>query len=246
MQEIEKIKSYFKEHPAFILSIVFLFSSATGVLYNIIYYLNFDVNILNFANTEDYLISWMRDGNLFLNYFLVFLFFYVVFKTHTSTNTDKYLKQSPIRIKKLKSREQIYIIILYLIIIIHSIFLAKYYPNSFYTTIIIFMILKIFDVRVYIFKLKLEGKIAYLPIARTMIYFILIWICATFLTANSTSKYMSDSEKYNCKIQMKNNLIMNAKLIGKTSTYSFFSLPSDSLIRIVSNQEIISYEFVIK
>jgi len=246
MQEIEKIKLYFKEHPAIILSIVFLFSSATGVLYDIIYYSYFDVNILNFTNTEDYLISWLRDENLFLNYFFVLLFFYVVSKTYTKTNTDKYLKQSRKRIQKLKSREQNYIIILAIIIFTHSFFVAKYYPNSFYVTIILFIILKIFDIRVFIFKSKLEGKIVWLSIARTMTYFILIWIYATIFTARSTSNFMNDSEKYNCKIQMKNNLIMNAKLIGRNSTYTFFSLPNDSLIRIVNNQEIIIYDFVKK
>ena len=246
MQDIEKIKSYFKEHPAIIITIIFLFSSATGILYDIIYYLNFDVNILNFASTEDFLISWLRDRNLFLNYFFVILFFYAVFKTHTKTNTDKYLKQSPTRILKLKRREQIYMISLGFIIIVHSFFVAKYYYNSFYTTIILSIIYKIFDTRVFIFKTKLEGNFAYLPIARTIIFFILIWGFATVFTANSTSKFMNDSEKYNCRIQMKNDLIMNAKLIGKNSTYSFFSLSSDSLIRIVSNQEIISYDFIKK
>jgi hypothetical protein len=246
MSEIEDIKSYFKKHPAIIISIVFLFSSATGILYDIIYYLNFDVNVLNFTNTEDYLISWLRDRNLFLNYFFVLLFFYVVFKTHTITNTDKYLKQSPTRIQKLKRREQIYMTSLGFIIFAHSAFVANYYHNSFYTTIILFIIYKIFDTRVFIFKTKLEGKFAYLPIARTMIYFILIWGFATILTANSTSRFMNDSEKYNCNIQMKNNLIVNAKLIGKNSTDSFFELPNDSLIRIISNREIISYDFIIK
>lgn len=246
MQEIEKIKSYFKEHPAIVLTIVFLFSSATGILYDIIYYSHFSVNILNFAKTEDFLISWLRDKNLFLNYLFVFLFFYVVFQTHLKTNTDKYLKKSRIMIQKLKRREQLYMIIIGFIILAHHFFLARYYPNSFYATIILFMILKIFDLRVFIFNAKLRGEFAYLHITRTLSSFIIIWVFATYLTASSTSKFMNDSEKYNCTIQMKNNLIMNAKLIGKNSLYSFFLLPSDSLIRIVSNQEIISYDFVKK
>lgn len=176
MIDNNKIKKYCLDNPALVLTMLFIFSSATGILYDFIYYNKFHLNILSYSKAEDYLLSWLRDGNMVLNTFFLFLFFYVTYKTHKLVNTDKYLNQSRVRIKKKQIYSQVCFICIMCLVIIHGIFIAKLYQYSFYITIILFIISKIFDIRIFIFKSKLEGKVVYLSIENTIKYFLIIWV----------------------------------------------------------------------
>lgn len=100
--------------------------------------------------------------------------------------------------------------------------------------------------RVYIFKSILNGRLIHIKIERQLMYFIIIWTASVCWTAISTANYIKHSNIVYYSIELRDTVLRDVKLIGKNSTYSFLSLSTDSTIKIINNEEILSYTKKIK
>ena len=208
------MKEYFKSNPTVIITIILILSSCLGMYYDYVLYSNFNINIFQISEIEDFLFSWIKNERIIIGFiFLGSLIIanYIAHKTKNIFN-GKYTVISLILlictliINILSEQKGIFILVL-----------------GFF----IFLIMRIFEKRSREEVLKIEFMKNIVKISDIMFILIFAIIIPFTIIYSGANKEASKNKKltyqyYNIKIKKEKDILKNYSFVGKNSNYHIF------------------------
>jgi hypothetical protein len=260
---IDKL-NFFKEYYGLIGATFFVLLSIFGIIYDITFYSNFNINIMQYSGTEDFLFSWLKSdmGVVLFSFYITIVISFVLFPFIIKHKDFKARKRKLIAIKKYKAK--------IVAIIIFTVSLIEAYYNHTYFSFLILIVLVMF----YIFLVKdiLTRKEYILQKRKTknnnknnlkeseqnsflwlMLIVLILPIYYTFKSANNDVSSINQQRKeitYNITLIDKTK-IENCVLLGTKSNYQLYILenkkviivPNNSLLYLEMNDKTIKRDF---
>lgn len=218
-----------------------------GVLKLIIYYLEFNIDIIEFLHFQEIITSFLDDINILLIFFIIML---IVTFTITSVATKKHKIQVEDFYEEMliNSYPYKYKSAMFFACIICLLFILIYFNftgyNYFVIYIIVFSTIQFFS---FLIMNKNESNEVYFPNFHFGVSIMLTILTATYLLAKHDIEKTINSCN-NVKIFTSNSIIeCNKKTkniyLGKTDSYVFIKVNNSNTSTVIPNSQITKFEF---